>query len=171
MEEHEPTTLRVGITIYPYHEAAIEQVLARLAESCPTHFILLADTSGQLITIHGNRGSIDPTSLASLVAGDLVASKEIARMTGQYQACQLIMREGKDINTFIAEIGRYLALFVQVASNVPLGWARLLILDASQKINTIISTPPPRFNKVDLGLEDVSVSNAVDDALSDLWKT
>lgn len=171
MDEQEPINLRVGITIYPYHEAAIEQTLSRLAETCPTHFILLTDTSGQLITIHGNRGSIDPTSLASLVAGDLVASKEIARMTGQYQACQLIMREGKEINTFIAEIGNSLALFVQVAANIPLGWARLLILDAGQKINTILSTPPPRFNKAELGLEDISVNNAVNDALSSLWKT
>ncbi len=171
MEDEKPINLRVGITIYPYHEVVIQQVLENLLENCPANFILLADTSGQLITLLGNRGNTDPVSLASLIAGDLIASQEIARKTGQYQDCQLVMREGKQMNSFISEIGRFMVLFVQVPSNVPIGWARLLIIEASQKINTIISTPPPHFDKSDAGTYSIPEKKTIDDALSSLWKT
>ncbi len=170
MEQNsEKLDLRIGITIYPSQKKAIKQVLVELEERCPTQLILLADVSGLLISIRGNRGESDPTALASLIAGDLAASQEIARMTNQYQSCQLILREGQRSNSFIAEVGPYLALFVQVDADTPLGWARLLILEASRQIVEIISVRPQFFQKPDLELDEAKIINDVENTFDNLW--
>jgi predicted regulator of Ras-like GTPase activity (Roadblock/LC7/MglB family) len=161
--------LRIGITIYPSQKKAIKQVLGELEERCPTQLILLADVSGLLISIRGNRGESDPIALASLIAGDLAASQEIARMTNQYQSCQLILREGQKTNSFIAEVGPYLALFIQVDAETPLGWARLLILEASRQIVEIVSARPQFVQKPELELDEVKILNAVDNTFDNLW--
>lgn len=161
--------LRIGIIIYPSQKKAIKQVLIELEERCPTQLILLVDVSGLLISIRGNRGESDPISLASLIAGDLAASQEIARMTNQYQSCQLILREGKKSNSFIAEVGSYLALFAQVDAQTPLGWARMLILEASHQIVEIISERPQFVKKPDLELDEDKIHDAVDNTFDNLW--
>ena len=163
--------LRIGITIYASQKRAIKKVLSELEERCPTEQILLADVSELLISIKGKRGESDPTALASLVAGDLAASQEIARMTNQYQSCQLILREGQKTNSFIAEVGPYLVLFAQVSTEVPLGWARMLILEASSRIVEIISSRPQITQKPEYGLGELKIVNAVDDTFDNLWTT
>ncbi len=162
-------SLRIGITIYAAQKRAIKQALCDLEERCPTDLILLADVSGLLVSIKGIRGESDPTALASLVAGDLAASQEIARMTDQYQSCQLILREGQTTNSFIAEVGPYLVLFVQVSAEVPLGWARMLILEASAKIVEIVSVRSKLVQKPEYRLGDVKIVDVVDETFDDLW--
>src|SRR5512139_2202532 len=145
------TIMRNGYTIYPAQEEAIEKLLAELMQQCPARFALLTDTSGLVITVHGERGVVDLIALASLVAGDIAASQEIARLTGQYQNYQLVLREGTKTNTFIVEAGRCLVLFVQVSIDIPLGWGRLLIRETSRQLAEIVATPPEQVDDLDLG--------------------
>jgi predicted regulator of Ras-like GTPase activity (Roadblock/LC7/MglB family) len=165
----ETLNLRVGVTIYPEQDKAIGQVLAELKERCPAQFILLADTSGQLVSIHGERGTTDIVGLSALIAGDMAASQEIAMMTGQYQSYQLVLREGKQVSTFVAEAGKYLLLFVQVSAEIPLGWARLLIRETGRQVGLIVETPPEVTEKLDLGLSDEKLIDAFGDAMDSLW--
>lgn len=171
---HDQLNLRVGVTIYPSQDKAIDLALAALQERCPAQFILLADTSGQLVSTQGERGALDLVALSSLIAGDLAASQEIARLTGQYQNCQLVLREGRQSNSFIVEVGRYLVLFVRVSTDVPLGWARLLIQETSAQIAEIMAATPDLADEMsrEAGIEDISkagFSDAVGDALDSLW--
>lgn len=161
--------LRVGLTIYPSHDKAIDQVLSQLAERCPAQFILLSDTSGQLVAVQGTCGESDLIALSSLVAGDMVASQEIARITGQYHTCQMVMREGQNVNTFVTEAGQYLILFMQVSNRVPLGWARLLIRETGRQIAEIVSTPPEAVEDMHIGFSDENLDNIVDQELDLLW--
>jgi predicted regulator of Ras-like GTPase activity (Roadblock/LC7/MglB family) len=165
----ETLNLRVGVTIYPAQDKAIGQVLAELKERCPAQFILLADTSGQLVSIQGEHSTIDIVGLSALIAGDMAASHEIAVMTGQYQSYQLILREGKQVSTFVAEAGKHLFLFVQVSAQVPLGWARLLIRETGRQIGEIVETAPEVTEKLDLGLNDEKLIDAFGDAMDSLW--
>ncbi len=158
------------ITIYPSQDQAIDQVLTNVLERCPAEYALLAEISGQLISVRGNRDLTNPVVLASLIAADMAASQEIARATRQYQHFQLALREGAASNTLIAEAGKYLILFVQVAKDVPLGWARLVISEASQKLEEIMSAAPEDTQETSLGLKAEGVSDWVDDALNSLWK-
>ena len=161
--------LRVGATIFPSQDQAIERVLVDLKEHCPAQFILVADVSGQLVSTQGERGPADLVALSALIAGDLAASQEIARLTGQYQSHQLVLREGQMSSTFLVEAGRFLVLFVRVSSEVPLGWARLMILEAGRQIGEIMAAPPDLVEEMHLDLGEKNLSDAVGDLLDSMW--
>jgi predicted regulator of Ras-like GTPase activity (Roadblock/LC7/MglB family) len=167
--EEGPLHLRVGMSLFPSQSKAIDQVMSQLADRCPAQFILLADTSGLLITMQGERLAINPVGLAALIAADMSASQEIARVTGQYQSYQLTMREGEKNNTFIVESGPYLVLFVQLSREVPLGWARLLIIEAAQQLAEILRKTPDQLDYSSFGLSDEKLANAIDKSLDSLW--
>ena len=117
---NKPIDFPSGVTLFPSQDQAIDRVLNELKQKCPAQFVLLAEVSGQIISALGERGEINLVALGSLVAGDLAASQEIARLTDQYQNYQLILREGPKTNTFISEAGSHLVLFVRVDRETPI---------------------------------------------------
>ncbi len=172
MMETEPKrsiNLPSRVTIYPSQDQAIDQILRNLMERCPAQYALIAEVSGQLVFVQGNRDLADPVVLATLIAGDMAASQEIARVTGQYQHFQFILREGLVSNTFIAEAGEYLILYVQVAKDVPLGWARMVINEAGHKLEEVMSTTPEGVEEIKLDMKQDGLGEWVDDALNSLW--
>lgn len=166
---HDFSDLHVGPTLYPSQSQAIDGVLSELLERCPAQFILLVDASGMLLAVQGNCVQADLVALSSLIAGDMAASQEIARMTGQYHTCQMVMREGQKSNTFTTDIGQHMILFMQIATDVPLGWARLLIRETGRQVAEIAAAPPETVEKLEIGLSDQKLSDMVDQALDNLW--
>lgn len=158
-----------GLNIFPDQSSAIEELLSELKERCPAQFILLTDTNGHLVTTLGDKDNQHLVELSSLIAGDMAASQEISRLTGQYKNSQLVMREGQKATSFIAEAGLQLILFVQLTRDVPLGWARLLINEIGRKIGEIIKTPPETGQNTDIGLDNQQFTEAVDKALDSMW--
>ncbi len=169
LDERDPIDFPSGITILPSQDDALEKLLDELVEKCPAQFILLSEASGQILSIKGERGSADIVALSSLVAGDLAASQEIARLTGQYESFQSILREGPQSNTFISEAGPHMILFVRVSRTVPLGWARLLIQETARQAMEIVSTRPSDLSKLELGLDEEKLSELIGDGLDSLW--
>ena len=160
--------LRVGITIYPSQDFRIDEVLSKLRDQIQAQFILLLDTSGQVITVQGEHSTIDVVSLASLVAGDMSINQEIDRLTSQNQNLSLIMREGCNDYTFISEVGRYLLLFAQVQIGIPLGWARLMIIRASHKIDEIVNSPIAENERANFSLSEQKLEEIIDSSLDSL---
>lgn len=164
--------LRSGITIFPSHDKAIDQVLTNLVSQAPAHFVLLTDTSGQIVSMRGDRGGVDLMALGALVAGELAASQEIARLTGEHQDYQMIMRQGQKSHLLIAEAGRHLALLVQVPHDVPLGWACMLIRKAAQQLVDIVAMPPEDVETLEPVLsqdDQEALPTLISDALDELW--
>lgn len=165
--------LRSGLILHPDQQQAIDKVMINLAQQIATHFLLLVDVSGQVVTSYGEQSQIDLTALGSLVAGDLAASHEIARLTSQYQPDQLILREGQTTHTFTCEAGYHLALLVQVSRETPLGWARIVIRKAAHELANIAENPPKPNKEQDSATElpalEEELSDLFDDALDDLW--
>ena len=166
--------LRSGLTLYPSQQQAIEKLLTELARQISAHFILLADVSGQVISIRGEHDKIDLVGLGSLIVSDLAASHEIARLTRQYQADQMIFREGQTIHTLTCEAGYHLALMVQVSTETPLGWARVVIRKAARDLANIANTPPSEQEQIaappsEFSLQEKGLADLFNDALDDLW--
>lgn len=163
--------LRSGLTIYPWQQGKIEEVLAELGRKVPARFLMLSDVTGQVVLSWGEQNNIDLVALGSLVAGDLAASQEIARRVGAYEEHQMVLREGQDVHILITGAGHHLALFAQISTEVPLGWARLLIHKAVDQLVEITAAPPatqkPSF---DLGLDQADLPDLFNDALDDIWK-
>jgi predicted regulator of Ras-like GTPase activity (Roadblock/LC7/MglB family) len=162
--------LRSGLSLYPSHLNALEIELTYLREIIPARFILLVDTSGQFVTAIGQYEGIDLTSLGSLLAGDLAASGEIARLTGEYQDFQLIMREGERTHIALSEAGKNLVFVVQFSKDVPLGWARRLIQKSAREIGAISARPAENDEIAEKIFPSEGLSNLFSDALDDLWK-
>jgi len=133
--------LRSGIAIFPAQELALQQIVADLLNQLPARFILLSDVAGQIICAKGEHEGINLVALSSLMAGDLAASQEIARLTGEYQDYQLILREGQTSHTVISEAGQNLIVLAQVTHDVPLGWVRIQMQQAVRHLAEQMETP------------------------------
>ncbi len=161
--------LQNGLTLYPNHDQAIDEVLTELEKYCKTKLILLTDASGQLVSMHGNRGEASLISLGTLAAGDLAASQEIARLTGELDKSQIIIREGTNVFTFITAVGKEMVLFVQTQRDTPPGWSRLIILKAAHKIEDVIRTSMNEVQKMDLDLGAPDIADKVSSSLDTMW--
>lgn len=160
--------LRSGITLYPAHQQQIDDILQSVMVKTPGHFALLTDVTGQVISAKGQTADKNLVALGSLIAGDLASSHEIARLTGEYQDYQIVMREGQGKHLFMLEAGPYFALLVQIGHEVPMGWAKMLILQAAEKLAKVmdieLDETPSLFDD-----ESEDLSGMFDDALDDIW--
>ena len=163
---------RGGFSLSAGQGARIEERLDELLAAIPARLIILVDVSGQLVTTAGEVKKSDTDALGSLIAGDLAASQEIARMTGEVQNFQTILREGQRSHIVISEAGDYLILLVQFAKDVPLGWARKMIQIASQEIGEMVMRPVEDDPQPQLSdhLDHDGLTGLFSDALDDLWK-
>jgi predicted regulator of Ras-like GTPase activity (Roadblock/LC7/MglB family) len=170
LTEEQSIRFRSGFSIFPSQMAIIDRHLNALLEAIPARLILMVDTSGQLVTSAGETREIDPAALGSLIAGDLAASHEIAKMTGEFQEFQTILREGERSNIIISEAGQHLIFLVQFAREVPLGWARKLIQKTAYEIDNISINPIEESAGYNTDLESNDLPDLFSDALDDIWK-
>jgi predicted regulator of Ras-like GTPase activity (Roadblock/LC7/MglB family) len=171
-DDYDQYNLRSGLTLYPAQKEAIEQLLTELVHQAPATFLMLADVTGQVVSTRGEQSGVNLVALGSLVAGDLAASHEIARLTRQYQDYQMVLREGQTTHTFICEAGHHLALLIQVSTDTPLGWARVVIHKIAHRLAEIAATMPkePRQTKeISTELSSEALPDLFNDALDDLW--
>jgi predicted regulator of Ras-like GTPase activity (Roadblock/LC7/MglB family) len=167
--------LRSGLTLYPAQFTALDQTLADLSQKLPAQFVVLTDVSGQLVAARGDQGRINLVALGSLIAADLAASQEIAHLIGEYQDYQMVLREGRNAHTFITEAGHHLALLVQISSEVPLGWARMVIRQAAYQLAEVVASVSSGSVESELSasveslLNEAALPDLFSDALDDLW--
>ncbi len=166
---------RSGLSIFPSQLLAVHQLIATLVERLPARFALLTDTSGQVIAAQGQPTTqqglpIDQVALGALVAGDLAASQEIARLTGEYQDYQLILRQGKESHILISEAGSSLVLLAQVGDQVPLGWACIQILDTARHVAEVLLSMSEQADLYLPELKGEPLGDKVSSTLDSIWK-
>ncbi len=161
--------LRGGFTIFSGQESAIDELTRDLDKKIQSLYIMVSDTAGQPILQRGELEKNKLLALGSLVAGDLAASQETAKIIGQYESYQLIIREGLESNLFISEIGKELILLCLVPIRTPLGWARLLVKETAKQIAEIIKTPEDEIESLDIGLDDEKLAELYGDSLNSIW--
>lgn len=156
---------RVYVT--PAQQSEIEKIAAHLKTQTPARFVLVADRNGHALVFTGEGfHETNMAELAALLAGDMAASQEISRLTGSFQQQQLILREGEKQHTFLCEAGLDLVLFMQTDAEVPLGWARLLVLEAGDKLAGM----QLRSDRADdLGMGGDGFTQNLDEAIDGLW--
>jgi hypothetical protein len=158
-----------GLSLTSSQDQAINRILNELFEKCPAQFILLAELSGQLISVHGERGKTDVIALGALIASDLAASQEIAHLTEQYQHSQLVLREGPETTSFISEVGNQMVLYMRVHKEIPIGWARLIIRETSLTLAKVISNNQEEVEKLDLAIGEDNLNALIGNDLDSMW--
>jgi predicted regulator of Ras-like GTPase activity (Roadblock/LC7/MglB family) len=86
-------------TLFETDFKAIDQVLHDLLERTNALSVHLVDRSGQLITTAGRSGDFDATAFAGLVAADVTANAELARLLGD-DGIAAVVSEGRNRSVY-----------------------------------------------------------------------
>jgi predicted regulator of Ras-like GTPase activity (Roadblock/LC7/MglB family) len=116
-----------------YHQ--IKAVLAKLRLDSLSRVAFLVGKDGQEIAVHGDVGSLDTTSLASLAAGNVAATGGMAQLIGESEFPTL-SHEGERESIHICVIGRVL-LIVVFDDRSSLGLVKLRVKQATGELTNI----------------------------------
>ena len=90
----------------------IEYILAHLAEKARTDSIVLADISGQVISIQGIMDKGTPAIVAALAAGDVAAMAELSTRIGENDPHGSFFHEGETKSIYLHNIAGSFILIV-----------------------------------------------------------
>jgi predicted regulator of Ras-like GTPase activity (Roadblock/LC7/MglB family) len=117
--------------------AKIVGVLERLTQDANARATFLIDKNGQQLGLAGDLHGIDPTSLASLTAGNVAATDGLAKLLGEREFA-VIFHEGEKQSLHINVIAGTAVLVVIFDERSSLGLVRLRVKKASQALDAAL---------------------------------
>ncbi len=117
----------------------VEQILSWFYEKTGVAIVLLIDISGQLISYKGNAQGVDITSLAALVAGDMAAVTEMARLIGEENRFKLLFHEGETHNILVSVVRGNFLLVTIFSTMVQIGLVRLFSKEMMNKLLKLVA--------------------------------
>jgi len=133
----------------------IEYILTHLAEKAHTDSIVLADISGQVISIQGIMDEGTPAVVAALAAGDVAAMAELSNRIGESDPHGSFFHEGETKSIYLHNIAGSFILIVIFRAETPIGLVRLFAKRAVEQLVPItqefeeIMGPPPDYSPDD----------------------
>jgi predicted regulator of Ras-like GTPase activity (Roadblock/LC7/MglB family) len=103
----------------------VEQILAHLLRMTEAECALLADTSGQLISMEGKMEAGDPAAVAALAVGGLRAMAELSRQVGEANPRGALLHEGERKSIYLLNVANSLILIVVFSADTLVGLVRL----------------------------------------------
>jgi predicted regulator of Ras-like GTPase activity (Roadblock/LC7/MglB family) len=117
--------------------ARLVAVLERLRQDANAKLVFLLDKNGQQIALSGDLDAIDPTSLASLTAGNVAATDGLAKLIGEREF-SILFHEGERDNLHINVVAGTAILLVLFDLRSSLGLVRLRVKKASADLGAIL---------------------------------
>lgn len=111
----------------------IEQILTHLRRMTEAECVLLADISGQLISVHGDIPS-DPVTLSALAASDVAAMAELSRRIGEENPCGAYIHEGEHKSVYMVNVVSSFILIVIFRAETLMGLVRLFAGRAAEQL-------------------------------------
>ena len=97
----------------------IERILVDLRGMTKAECVLLADVSGQLISVQGRTQEINPVLMAVLGAADVMATAELIQQIGGQDTGGALFRQGKQVNVYLFDVaGRFILIVIFRASTL-----------------------------------------------------
>ena len=117
--------------------SSFTKILEKLGRDSNSKLVFLLDKNGQQIASAGGLDGIDPTSLASLTAGNVAATEGLAQLVGE-QEFSILFHEGQNENLHINVVGGRAILLVLFDERSSLGLVRLRVKKASVDLNSVL---------------------------------
>ncbi len=138
-----PTAVAVGnempgLALSIEQAEAIDDCLERIAYESEASCIILADVSGQLISERGRMDGMNTQVLSALAAGELSATKEMARLVGERARFSLLLHEGHERSVYLSHVGEHLLLIIVFDSETPIGLVRIILKKAVRELAPIM---------------------------------
>ena len=133
----------------------IDYILSHLAEKAHTDSIVLADISGQVVSLQGIMDEGTPAVVAALAAGDVAAMAELSKRIGEDDPHGSFFHEGESKSIYLHNIAGSFILIVIFRSETPIGLVRLFAKRAVEQLMPITKEfeeamgPPEGFNPDD----------------------
>ena len=118
--------------------ARFTAVLQRLCKDANARVVFLIDKNGQQLASAGDLSSLDPTSLASLAAGNVAATDGLAKLLGEREF-SILFHEGEHDNLHINVVGGKTILLVIFDEHSSLGLVRLRVRKATTELAGLVS--------------------------------
>jgi predicted regulator of Ras-like GTPase activity (Roadblock/LC7/MglB family) len=112
-------------------------VLDRLRREANAKVVFLIDKNGQQLAHSGDVSGLDPTSLASLTAGNVAATDGLAKLLGEREF-SILFHEGEHDNLHISIVAGKAILVVLFDEHSSLGLVRLRVKKATGELSTIV---------------------------------
>lgn len=128
----------------------IQRILDRLRQDANARATFLLDKNGQQLGMAGDLHGIDPTSLASLTAGNVAATDGLAKLLGEREFA-VIFHEGEKQNLHINVIAGMAVLVVIFDERSSLGLVRLRVKKASQSLDGALQVLASRAERTRSG--------------------
>jgi predicted regulator of Ras-like GTPase activity (Roadblock/LC7/MglB family) len=116
----------------------IDACLHRLKWEGKARCVLLADITGQLIEAKGDLGKINTAVLSALAAGQISATREMARLVGEEAQFKLLLHEGEQQSVYLSDVIGELVLVAIFDTSTPIGMVRLFTKLAVETIADIL---------------------------------
>jgi predicted regulator of Ras-like GTPase activity (Roadblock/LC7/MglB family) len=112
-------------------------VLDKLRKDANAKVVFLIDKNGQQLAHSGDVSGLDPTSLASLTAGNVAATDGLAKLLGEREF-SILFHEGEHDNLHISIVAGKAILVVLFDEHSSLGLVRLRVKKATGELATIV---------------------------------
>jgi predicted regulator of Ras-like GTPase activity (Roadblock/LC7/MglB family) len=112
-------------------------ILERLRQEANAKVVFLIDKNGQQLAAAGNMDGLDPTSLASLTAGNVAATDGLARLLGEREF-SILFHEGEHDNLHISVIASKAILVILFDEHSSLGLVRLRVKKATGELGAVL---------------------------------
>ena len=142
-------SLTTQLVLFEEDQKQILAVAERLVHDANAKAVFLVDKTGQLIANAGELQSIDTTSLASLVAGNIAATGGLAKIIGE-EEFPIHFHQGARDNLHITMVAERIILVVIFDERSSLGLVRLRVKRAGQRLGEMFDTI---FKKSEAGFE------------------
>lgn len=133
----------------------IDYILTHLSEKAHTECIVLADISGQVISLQGIMDKGTPAVVAALAAGDVAAMAELSNRIGEPDPHGSFFHEGETKSIYLHNIAGSFILIVIFRTETPIGLVRLFAKRAVEQLLPIteefeeILGPPADYSPED----------------------
>jgi predicted regulator of Ras-like GTPase activity (Roadblock/LC7/MglB family) len=160
----------MDLILYEEELLEVQTIIDRLHKEARSKIVFVVDKNGQQIAAAGDIGTIDPTSLASLTAGNVAATDGLAKLIGEKEF-SILFHEGERDNVHISIVANRVILVVIFDEQSSLGLVRLMVKKGSGELTRIferIIDKAQRDKAAGAGLE-AAFAEITDDDIDNLF--
>jgi len=128
---------RDSLVLLEEDHARLTGILGRLLTDASAKAVFLVNRSGEHITASGDLDGVDPTSLASLTAGNVAATQGLARLLGE-QEFSILFHEGVREHLHMSVVPGGAILLVVFDQRSSLGMVRLRVKKIASEIGAVL---------------------------------
>jgi predicted regulator of Ras-like GTPase activity (Roadblock/LC7/MglB family) len=127
------------LVFYAEDVGKIDAVLDEFLKDSQARAALLVDRDGHLVTKKGMIGTIDPDSLAALVAGSFAATRELAKLLGESEF-SVIFHQGKNEHIHIGLAADRSLVVILFDDRTTVGMVRAYCHELTNRIAEILKS-------------------------------